>query len=272
VKRVVKDGGRWLLRSDNPAQPSFDATADTVPIAVLAEHLRPESLAPPVGELLEEAALREGFGIEDTPATGRFDGHLVVVVDAPGLLAAPDRVRVRLADRRPGETAFVLARVADARWRYCGVGRWSEAEGAWAIPDVDFATWRALGSGRECSRRLPAGAEERARRVVEAILARTPPDGWIEAGGKRCRVVGHARSGGIRIDGGGGGFAERTVSLTDLAWVLVAGDDVRERGGVLDEARVNRLRYLDGTPKASTRWIDTGWAIVVVAAVPGHKA
>jgi hypothetical protein len=30
---------------------------------------------------------------------------------------------------------------------------------------------------------------------------------------------------------------------------------------VLDEARVNRLRYLDGTPKDATRWIDTGWAI-----------
>jgi hypothetical protein len=36
-------------------------------------------------------------------------------------------------------------------------------------------------------------------------------------------------------------------------------------GGILDEARVNRLRYLEGTPKASTRWIDTGWAIALVA-------
>lgn len=30
------------------------------------------------------------------------------------------------------------------------------------------------------------------------------------------------------------------------------------QGGLLDEERVNRLRYLEGTPKASTRWIDTG--------------
>jgi hypothetical protein len=37
-------------------------------------------------------------------------------------------------------------------------------------------------------------------------------------------------------------------------------------GGLLDEARVNRLRYLDGTPKGSTRWIDTGWALVVYEA------
>lgn len=57
-----------------------------------------------------------------------------------------------------------------------------------------------------------------------------------------------------------------TVSLTDLAWALVAEDDVARVGGVLDEARVNRLRYLDGTPKASTRWIDTGWGIVLVKA------
>ncbi|MFZ6181617.1 hypothetical protein [Nannocystis pusilla] len=30
---------------------------------------------------------------------------------------------------------------------------------------------------------------------------------------------------------------------------------------MLDEARVNRARYLDGAPKSSTRWIDTGWAL-----------
>ena len=58
------------------------------------------------------------------------------------------------------------------------------------------------------------------------------------------------------------GFVERTVSLTDLAWVVVAADDIAENGGVLDEACVNRLRYIVGVPKGSTRWIDTGWAIV----------
>ena len=49
--------------------------------------------------------------------------------------------------------------------------------------------------------------------------------------------------------------------MTDVAWVVVAADDVRERGGVLDEARVNLLRYLAGTPKGSTRWVDTRWAL-----------
>ena len=73
--------------------------------------------------------------------------------------------------------------------------------------------------------------------------------------------MGAAARGGIRVDGGPGGFAERTVSLIDLAWVVVAADDVAANGGVLDEPRVNRLRYLEGVPRISTRWIDTGWAI-----------
>ena len=70
------------------------------------------------------------------------------------------------------------------------------------------------------------------------------------------RAVGAAEQGGLRIDGGPSGFRERTVSLLDVAWAVVAADDVAAHGGVLDEARVN----LDGTPKGATRWIDTGWA------------
>ena len=59
--------------------------------------------------------------------------------------------------------------------------------------------------------------------------------------------------------------SERAVSLADLAWVLVAQDDVEANGGLLDETRVNLLRYLEGTPKGSTRWIDTGWALAAWA-------
>lgn len=55
------------------------------------------------------------------------------------------------------------------------------------------------------------------------------------------------------------------VTVKDLAWVLVAADDVARNGGVLDETRVNRVRYLEGTPKGSTRWIDTGWAIALAS-------
>jgi hypothetical protein len=57
-----------------------------------------------------------------------------------------------------------------------------------------------------------------------------------------------------------GGFASRQVSATDLAWVMLAAQAITDDGGLLDEARVNRLRYLDGTPKGSTRWIDTEFA------------
>ena len=150
----------------------------------------------------------------------------------------------------------------EAAWRYGGVGRWSEAAGAWALPEVDFATWRALGEGRTASRRLDPVFETRASDLVDRILATVTEGGWIEFGGKRCRVVGRAKGGGLRVDGGAGGFAERTVSVADLAWTLAAQRDVEASGGVLDEARVNRLRYLEGTPKESTRWIDTGWAVV----------
>ena len=83
----------------------------------------------------------------------------------------------------------------------------------------------------------------------------------MEVDGKAFRVVRRSAEGGLRVDGGPSGFKERTVSRSDLGWTLLAADDVVHNGGVLDEARVNRLRYLDGTPKDATRWIDTGWAI-----------
>jgi hypothetical protein len=39
----------------------------------------------------------------------------------------------------------------------------------------------------------------------------------------------------------------------------------RATAGVLDEARVNRVRYLDGTLKEATLWIDTGWVLRLVS-------
>jgi hypothetical protein len=84
-------------------------------------------------------------------------------------------------------------------------------------------------------------------------------------------VVERSADGGIRIDGGAGGFAERTVSLKDIAWALVASDDVFRSGGILDEQRLNRLRYIDGPPKGSTRWIDSGWALLLVRAAEAQR-
>jgi len=52
------------------------------------------------------------------------------------------------------------------------------------------------------------------------------------------------------------------VSLADLGSVIVAAGAARP-GELVDEALVNRHRYLDGTRRGSTRWVDTGWALVV---------
>lgn len=178
------------------------------------------------------------------------------------MLEASDRVRFVPEPLRPGETAFVLSARADGAFRYLGVGRWLEGEHRWQIPDVDYGTWRAWGEGRDVSRGLPDGALARAQLVADAVLALPPEKRWLEQQrGSRARVLGSAARGGLRIDGGVGGFGERSVSLTDLAWVIVADDLARRSREVLDEALVNRVRYLEGTPKGSTRWIDTGWAL-----------
>lgn len=47
---------------------------------------------------------------------------------------------------------------------------------------------------------------------------------------------------------------------------LAAQDNVQRHGGVLEEARVDWLRDLAGTPNGSTRWIETVGAIVPASA------
>ncbi|XXS84572.1 HIT family protein [Sorangium sp. So ce176] len=178
----------------------------------------------------------------------------------PGALVAPDRIRAPLSlqERRPGETAFVLVRLpGESAWRYLGVARYLEDEGLWACPGIDHQAYRALGSGRGVSRTLPGGARERARALVEELLRRPGAGAMVERYGRRCRIVGRTEAGGL---------------LTDLAWVIVGRDDVRKNRGLLDEQRVNRLRYLEGTPRAATRWIDTGWALVLEAEAAGAGA
>ncbi|WP_395838099.1 DEAD/DEAH box helicase family protein [Archangium violaceum] len=266
VKRVMREGDRWMLRSNNPARPSFEATEDVVPIALLVEVIPPTKLGPATGERMTDEEATRAFGLSSPLKTGRINGHLFLCVSEKGILTEPDRLNLRIEDRRPAETAFVLTRTGpEEPWRYAGVARWLEHEDRWALAEpVDYTTWRALGHGRQSSRRLPADATERAAAWVKHLLNTHPAGGVLEQDGKRCRIVGRASEGGVRIDGGEGGFEERTVSLTDIAWTLLARDDARTTGGVLDEARVNRLRYLEGTPKGSTRWIDTGWALYLL--------
>ena len=264
LKRVVETERGQALRSENRDYPEILTTAETQVLALQHGVVRPEDLAPAEGSVLPEGDLAGAFGLDERPAApwSRVDGHLFVFVSEPDVLVAPDRMRFEAAGHRPGETAFVLTSRDDGSWRYAGVARWLLDEGVWALPTVDFETWRALGKGRSASRRLAPEWEERAKELAGALADRAGE--WVDGRGKRCQIVGASARGGVRIDGGPEGFAERTVSVTDLAWVLMAQAEVGKTGGVLDEAAVNRLRYLDGTPKGSTRWIDTGWALVLM--------
>ena len=266
LKRIVDTGGGQVLRSENRDYPELPTTAETQVVALQSGVVRPEDLAPSEGSVLSDADLPAAFGVDEQPAApwARAEGHLFVFVTEPGVLVAPDRLRFEAAGHPPGETAFVLTKRDDDAWRYAGVARWSIDEGAWALPPVDFETWRALGKGRSASRRLSVEWEESAKQLSAALAGR--PGEWVEGRGKRCRIVGASARGGVRIDGGPDGFAERTVSVVDLAWVLRAQAEVARTGGVIDEAAVNRVRYLEGTPKASTRWIDTGWGLVLLDA------
>ncbi|WP_338046597.1 DEAD/DEAH box helicase family protein [Polyangium spumosum] len=272
VKRVVQDDGRWILRSENHAFPAIDATADTVLIAALVEMVKPESLGPPVGATIEDEGLAEAFGLSEPPRSGRVDGHLFLFIEEKGRLVAPDRIRFPGIEPRPGETAFVLTRAPEgATWRYAGVARFIEEDGLWACAGIDLPTFRTLGGGREASRTLPRSVEDRARRLVEDLLRKKGVGSIIERDERKFRLVGPAKRGGLRIDGGPGGFEERTVSLTDIGWVLTALSEVNEDPRRLQEELVHRLRYLEGTSKGSTRYIDTGWAILLVKVALASK-
>jgi hypothetical protein len=260
VKRVVKEGETWRLRSDNPERESFDAGANCIPIAKHQETIRPEDLAPPEGTELAETDIGSAFHLSEAPRIGRTDGHLFFLANDGKPFTAPDRLNWT-NERRPGETLFLLLKIGRARWRYCGVGRWSEEEQLWRVPAFDHDTWKRISDGRSTSRTLPAETLRRASELVSRLLAKVQPSTMLEVRERRFRVLGMASKGGLRIDGGRGGFTERTVSLTDIGWVLVAADHAVSSRTPLDETLVNRLRYLEGTKSASTRWIDTGWAL-----------
>jgi superfamily II DNA or RNA helicase/SOS-response transcriptional repressor LexA len=277
LKRMVRNGAGWLLVSDNPEGPTIEPTTDMVVIARLERAIHPEELAPATGTVLGDDDLGAAFGIENlSPSSGRHEGHLFVFIAERGVLPSPDRVlvyvrqyeRVPVASPRPAETAYVLAKRGDGGWRYLGVARPTRVPDdlAWQLPEVDYDTWRTWGEGREVSRPLPAGLLARAQRVVDALLtpALSDPDrdrSIEQPDGKRAHIIGRAPRGGLRIGGGPNNLAPRTISLVDLAWVIAAHEHVTLHGGLLDEPQVNRLRYLEGTPRDATRWIDTGWAL-----------
>jgi hypothetical protein len=249
-----------VLRSDNPEFSDIPVGAEATAYAVLQKKVRPEDLAPPVGTLVSEHALAETFGLDAPPELGatRRGGHLFVLVEDAGSFRSPTHLEVAVPGRRPAETAFVLGKI-EGRWRYCGVGRWDGS--AWRVPELDFSAWRALGRGRSVSRQLDREWERAAEACVAALGERS--GAWVHARGRSCRIESRSARGGLRISGGPAGFKERTVSVLDLGWVLAARAAAESGGSPVDESFVNRLRYLVGTPKGSTRWVDTGWALVL---------
>jgi hypothetical protein len=256
IKRLKQRDSGWWFTSDNPDGPSFPANEDTTIVARLEAVVRPEDLAPAPGTVLSNEAFAERFGLERAPVSSGVAGaHRFRFLGANDL-SAPDRLADPIA-AAPGETAYVLRPDGTGGWRYLGVAR--PTGDAWTLPEVDYATWRACGAGREVSRPTPAHALVEARALVERLLERGLTR-LSQRGGNSAPILGRASHGGLRV-ATGDGEGSRTISLTDLAWVRVAADDVAERGGLLDEARVNHHRYLAGTPAGSTRFIDTGWAI-----------
>jgi superfamily II DNA or RNA helicase/diadenosine tetraphosphate (Ap4A) HIT family hydrolase/HKD family nuclease len=258
LKRVVERADGWALASDNPAVADLPADGATV-IARFVSVVRPESLAPPEGEALADSAVADAFGVSEPPRgeESRCDGHLFLRLEGGARFDGPDRARG--AAPNPGETAFVLVRPdLGAPWTYLGVGRF--ADGRWAFPPPTRALWSELSAGRSASRTLPVAYAQ----VAEAFAASLPVGAsFVSASGTTWRVAERKPGGSVIVDGGG---QARPVTLTDIGWVLRA----REAGGVLDEAAVNRHRYLDGTAKASTRWVDTGIAIGLVRTFGGR--
>jgi len=146
IKRLRRDGVRWLLTSDNPEGPTIEADASMVAIARFEQVISPSDLAPPDGAVIKDIDLPSSFGLDYlAPQSGRHGGHLFIFVTEKGQLTGPDRVIFTPVTPHPSETAFVLSRRDDASWRYLGVGRQAHEHGVWAIPKVDLQTWRAYG-------------------------------------------------------------------------------------------------------------------------------
>jgi superfamily II DNA or RNA helicase/HKD family nuclease len=192
-------------------------------------------------------------------------------------------------DRSPGVSSLVVRLADGAAWRLVFDGaRCTSAHtsgGAGALDEL----LAALGQPAELTlERSPEGWWLHARTDApdNAIAARSTSshvleERWTEAAreatgriwalyagqtvkvnGRVITIVELTRTGSIKIRPQGAG--ERTISLTDLGWTLCAAAQAELRGELVDLAMVNRLRYRPGTPKGSTRYIDTGWAICLV--------
>ncbi len=261
MKRIVRRDNKVLLRSENPAYPTHPAQPGDRVLALLRSLVRPEDLGP---RRLASGRLEELFSWVDGPGEpgwARHGGHLFLLLDEEGQANSPTSVVMKVSSRWAAETAFVC-HGGEGAWRYLGVAR-SDDGMTWSLPEMDYLAWsalRAAGTRRGLSRPLSTDAEAAAHRFVASMTIGSTRS----RDGVSLTIVSVSARGGLRVCKPG--MKERTVSLLDLAWVLYAQ---AHHQGVLDEAAVNRFRYIEGTPKVSTRWMDTGHALVLVLGESG---
>ena len=185
------------------------------------------------GPCSRKTELPAAFGLEEVaPSSGRHGGHLFVFIDAEGRARCARPRAIRRVSTAKTERDGVRAREAtDGAFRYLGVGRWLDESCAGRSPT---STTRRGARGARVERprvRYPT-ARSRARSSSSMRYWRFPRrERWLEQRERATRARARcAARGGFRVDGGDGGFGERTVSLTDLAWVVVGRRTTRGSG------------------------------------------
>ncbi|RMF84467.1 MAG: HIT domain-containing protein [Nitrospirae bacterium] len=129
LKRVTKTPSGYVLRSDNPDVPDRPAEPGDHVVAVLERVVRPEELAPDPGTVVPEGEIGAAFGLPENPTApwSRCCGHLFFLVDDAAHAPLPT------VPPHPGETAYVLTRELDGRWRYQGIARWEDDQARWRL-------------------------------------------------------------------------------------------------------------------------------------------
>src|SRR5262245_20826674 len=65
IKRLLRQGTQWLLKSYTPSGPTIEAGPEMIPIARLERVIAPSDLAPPVGTVVSESELPLRFGLNE---------------------------------------------------------------------------------------------------------------------------------------------------------------------------------------------------------------
>ena len=223
LKRIVHRGRQWELRSDNPAVPAHSGDGrDDTDRADGGPHLSRVS-RPAGGRAPRRGRRGEGHsGPRVLPARAAATGTSSSSSTGAGNSSHPTGSRSRSADRRPGETAFVLAQIGRgslALLRRGAVERGSRMSGSFR---------RSITRPGACSERggsargaLPRKPWEPARSWTLRSPGRVHPGRLVLGGKKRARSSVARRVEVCGSTEGRGDSRPRSVSLTDLGWVLL---------------------------------------------------